>query len=209
MTDANAMAFMKEWGVSRETSNRIAAYVAMLLKWNRRINLISKRSAQDIWTRHIRDSAQLLAYAPAEATRWLDMGSGGGLPGLVVGIMAEELRPALRVILMESDERKCVFLESVVRTLGLSCDVVNARIEAAPPANSDVISARALAPLSQLLEYADFHRAPATVCLFLKGRGFAEELTQTQMIWHLDVWAIQSATDPESVLLRIGDFSRV
>lgn len=157
----------------------------------------------------MRDSAQLFALAPPGASHWLDMGAGGGLPGIVIAILAAEQEPELRITLLESDERKAVFLNTAKRSLGLSYDVVNARIEAADPVGADVISARALAPLERLLCYAERHRAPDAICLFPKGRTHAEELTHAKNFWHVDAEAIQSRTNPESVVLRIKEFSRV
>ncbi|MHA3979683.1 16S rRNA (guanine(527)-N(7))-methyltransferase RsmG [Halovulum sp. GXIMD14794] len=194
--------------VSRETCDRLAAYVALLTKWTRKINLISQNTVDEVWTRHILDSAQLWAHAPAKGTKWLDIGTGGGLPGLVIAILSKELRPDLEVILLESDQRKGAFLLTAVRELSLNARVVSDRIESAPPQGADIISARALAPLVKLLEFAERHAAPGAVCLFPKGRTHAEELTEAKRFWHVSAKAVPSLTDPASVLLEIGDFKR-
>ncbi len=196
-------------GVSRETCDRLDAYVGLLTKWTRKINLISTNTVADVWSRHIQDSTQIWSLAPNNARKWLDMGTGGGLPGLVIGILAAELRADLEVVLLESDMRKGVFLQTAVRELGLNAKVVIDRIESAEPQNANVISARALAPLAKLLEFADFHGAPGAVCLFPKGRTYREELTEAKRIWHVVCEAVPSQTDPASVLLEIGEFKRV
>ena len=137
------------------------------------------------------------------------MGSGGGLPGLVIAILAAEQRPILEVVLLESDIRKGVFLQTVIRELGLKSEVLVDRIESAEPQGADVISARALAPLTKLLEFSDRHGVPGTICLFPKGRTYREELTEAKRIWHVGSKAVPSQTDPASVLLEIGEFKRV
>lgn len=196
-------------GVSRETCGRIDAYVELLLKWTKSINLISKSSAEEIWTRHVADSTQLWALRPAAARHWLDLGAGGGLPGLVIAILAAELAPEMQVTLIESDLRKAAFLQTAARDLGLPVRILAERIEAAPPQDAEVISARALAPLAELLAMAERHAAPGAILLFPKGRSAAEELTAARAIWHVDAEAIPSQTDPASAILRIGDFRRV
>jgi len=198
----------RELDVSRETEERLATYVALLLRWTRRINLISKSSAETVWDRHIHDSAQLWDRRPAGVQNWLDLGSGGGLPGIVLAILAAEKAPDIQLTLMESDERKGVFLQTVLRELGLSARVRIERIETAAPAGADVITARALAPLVTLLGWAERHRADGCICLFPKGRSYREELTEARRVWHVEPSIIPSRTDPDGVILRIGDFSR-
>lgn len=209
MNSAEVDRFREEFDVSRETSDRMSTYAALLLKWNARINLVSRRSADELWERHIRDSAQLMDHCPENAKMWLDMGSGGGLPALVVAVLAAEKRPSLRFALIESDERKAAFLQTVVRQLDLPADVNVERIEDLPPIGADVISARALAPLVDLLAYAERHARDNAICLFPKGRNHEAELTDAKRKWHLECTAIRSRTDPDAVILKIGEFSRV
>lgn len=196
-------------GVSRETTDRLEAYVALLTKWTRKINLISANTVEHVWARHILDSAQLWTAAPRSARKWLDMGSGGGLPGAVIAIIAAELRPDLEVVLLESDIRKGVFLQTCARELDLNAQILIDRIESAAPQSADVVSARALAPLVRLLDFADRHGHDGTVCLFPKGRTYREELTEAKRFWHVACKAVPSQTDPASVLLEIGDYKRV
>ena len=174
--------------VSRETLAALSAYVALLEKWQPRINLISQSSLPDIWHRHIFDSAQLLAHLPemrpGVPRRILDIGSGAGFPGLVLAILG-----AGQLQLVESDQRKSVFLQAVIRELGLSATVVNHRIESLPACYPDVIAARALAPLPKLMQLIDAQIHTDLTCLFLKGAKVEEELTNFQtystMIPHL------------------------
>ncbi|MDB4852761.1 16S rRNA (guanine(527)-N(7))-methyltransferase RsmG [Alphaproteobacteria bacterium] len=171
--------FAKQLNVSRETLEALSAYVALLEKWQPRINLISPASLPDIWQRHMFDSAQLLAHMPemrpAAPHRILDIGSGAGFPGLVLAILG-----AGQVQLVESDQRKSVFLQTVIRELGVSATVVNDRIESLPACYPDVITARALAPLPKLMQLIDAQMHPGLTCLFLKGAKVEEELTNFQ-----------------------------
>ncbi len=199
--------------VSRETEDRLDAFVSLLQKWNRRINLIGRSTADDIWSRHVSDSARLLALAPAEALRWLDLGSGAGFPGMVLAVLLAELRPAARMTLVDSDERKCAFLAEAARVTGIAVDIRNARIEALPPQGAEVVTARALAPLTDLLELSVRHRAPGGVLLFPKGQNAQSELTAARRFWHIEVETIPAGpgqgSDQQGVTFRVGEASRV
>ncbi|NNU79090.1 16S rRNA (guanine(527)-N(7))-methyltransferase RsmG [Halovulum dunhuangense] len=210
MGDADALQrILAEMDVSRETTERLKAYVDLLLKWTKRINLIGKGTTAEIWDRHILDSTQLWPLRPPHARIWLDMGSGGGLPGVVIAILAAEQARDLDLTLMESDLRKSVFLQTVARELGLAYRVVTERIENAAPVKADVVSARALAPLGTLLAWTERHRAQNGTALLLKGRRYQDELTEARALWHVEPEVIQSRSDPSGVILRIGDFRRV
>jgi 16S rRNA (guanine527-N7)-methyltransferase len=132
-------AFAAAFDVSRETVRRLEAYAALLAHWSPRINLIAPATLADVWTRHIADSAQLLDLAPAEASTWIDLGAGAGLPGLIVAATAAEKRPGLQVRLVESDLRKAVFLNEAIRQTGISATVEAKRIEDLPAAPQDVV----------------------------------------------------------------------
>ena len=190
--------------VSRETDERLARFGQLLVKWNRSINLVAPSSLTDLKTRHIADSLQLLAYAPDAARRWLDLGSGGGLPGLVVAIGARETRPDLRVVLVDSDRRKCAFLREAARELAPETQVIQGRIEDLQPQEADVISARALAPLPELFGLAVAHLAPQGVCLFLKGQRAADEIAAARAEWFFQVETQPSQTDPLASVLKIS-----
>ncbi len=202
-------AFQDRFNVSRETLERLETYHQLLLHWNPRINLVSRGSASQIWQRHFHDSAQLLALAPEGAEAWADLGSGGGFPGLVIAIMANESRPHLRLSLVESDQRKATFLRAVIREAGLSSEVLCSRIEAVDPLAADVISARALAPLPTLLPLVQRHLAPGGRALFQKGGQYRGELAEALETWRFDCEEYPSETDPEAVILAIGGIERV
>ncbi|PCJ75081.1 MAG: 16S rRNA (guanine(527)-N(7))-methyltransferase RsmG [Rhodobacteraceae bacterium] len=201
--------FAEIFDVSRETMSRLEAYAALLIKWNPKINLVAKSTIRDIWHRHMADSAQLWPLAPEGVKTWMDIGSGAGFPGLVIGAIAVEKAPDLRVTLVESDRRKSVFLQSAAREMGISVDVITQRIEKLEPKGADVLSARALSSLTQLLEFAEQHRNPAGICLFPKGTRVDSELTEASSCWHMACETFSSMTDPDAVILRIGEFKRV
>ena len=149
------------------------------------------------------NSTQLAPLLPPDSPRLIDLGSGAGFPGLVLAI----LTPA-RVLLVESDARKCAFLFEAARVTGASVEIVNARIELLAPAAYDVVSARALAPLPKLFEYAVKLLAANGSCLFLKGRNWGVELTRAVKTWKMRATPISSRSDPTGVVLKIDDLSR-
>lgn len=191
--------------VSRETFERLQAYAELLRKWNPRINLVSKSTLDGLWGRHIMDSAQIFDLAPKEARKWVDLGSGGGFPGLVVAIIAQELAPDLKVTLVESDQRKCAFLRTVARETGISVTVHAKRIEQIDPMNADVLSARALADLKLLLSFAERHLAKSGICLFPKGLTWEKEVKDARDSWRFSSEAIKSETEQNAVILRINE----
>lgn len=195
--------------VSRETQERLDCYVSHLRSWNARINLVAPGSLDDVWRRHVVDSLQLLDLAQSDARHWVDLGSGAGLPGLVIAIAALSQRPELRVTLLESDRRKCAFLHSAAHVCGVSVRVLSDRIENAPPQDADVISARALAPLPRLLDLTAPHLAPNGRALFPKGAQVAGELTSALEHWRFQVQTHPSKTSSDGVILAIEGPSRV
>ncbi|MEP2642633.1 16S rRNA (guanine(527)-N(7))-methyltransferase RsmG [Roseobacter sp.] len=190
--------------VSRETFDRLQCYHDLLLKWSQKINLISKSSYRDLWDRHIWDSAQ--AYNLVDLGRtWTDIGSGGGLPGLVIAILSRENNPVMRVKLIESDMRKAVFLRTVIRELDLNAEVTVSRIESTSPAQSDVLSARALADLSALLPLAQRHLKPSGVALLFKGVTWEKEVEIARKSWSFELKAHTSKTSAQSAILEVRD----
>lgn len=199
--------FQRRTDVSRETLARLETYAALLAKWQKAINLVAPNTLSDIWSRHFLDSAQLLPLAPAGARRWLDLGSGGGFPGLVIAAMGVP-----EVHLVESDQRKAAFLREAARAMSVPATVHVQRIEAVDPAAlhqamggaPDVISARALAPLPELLPLAQRLAGAGTLYLFPKGRQAEDELTAAQRYWTIGmVDMLPSQTDPAARILRI------
>lgn len=199
--------------VSRETLTLLDRYVAFLLKWNSRINLVSKTSVGDLWARHILDSAQFAWLAPPSARRWADIGSGAGLPGLVVAICLRESTPLARVTLIEKDERKAAFLSEVVAHLGLDAHVLRTRLVPDDPSplvtGFDVVSARALAPLTELLALSTPLMSPDAVCLFAKGRTVASEIEAANRLWRMNLLSFESETEAGSVILNLKGLQRV
>jgi 16S rRNA (guanine(527)-N(7))-methyltransferase RsmG len=194
--------------VPRETLSALEDYAELLFAWNRRINLISRREADDIWHRHIVDSAQLAHIAPRDARSWLDMGSGAGFPGLVCALIAQAQNRPTRFTLVDSDGRKAAFLREAARRLGVDAAVLHGRIERLSLPAQDVISARALAPLDRLLGHAAAFSGPATVLLFPKGQQADSELTLARRAWHTRVVRFPSRTDPAATILRLTEVSR-
>lgn len=194
--------------VSRETFARLTQFVALLRKWNPKINLVSAATLPEVWTRHILDSLQVYDLAGVAEGHWVDLGTGGGFPGLVVALLAAEEAPDLRVTLVESDQRKATFLATVLREAGVAADLRAERIEALPPLAATVLSARALAPLDRLLHHAARHLAPGGRALFPKGQSHAEEIAEALASWRFRVQKHPSKTDSQAVILEIGDISR-
>ncbi|MGJ8610357.1 MAG: 16S rRNA (guanine(527)-N(7))-methyltransferase RsmG [Octadecabacter sp.] len=191
--------------VSRETMEKLEKLAALIEKWTKSINLIAPKSVPDIWDRHIVDSAQIYKCAPKNWTHWLDIGSGGGLPGLVIAILDQDRRP---MTLVESDKRKCLFLSNARRELGLDVKIVNDRIENISAPDTDVLTARALAPLSDLLVFANELLVPDGTALFPKGARYQDELDQAMQAWQFDVKTHESLTNPDSRVLEISRIRR-
>lgn len=195
--------------VSRETKEKLEIYEDLLREWNPRINLVSATTLDAVWSRHFQDSAQLLAVAPASAETWVDLGSGGGFPGLVIAMLSAEQRRHMKVVLVESDARKAVFLRTVARKAGIDVQVLPERIETATPLSADVVSARALAPLPRLLELSVRHLAAGGTAVFPKGAGWRKEVEEALEHWRFRCEDIPSQTSPDAAILRLGDIQRV
>jgi len=200
--------FAQQFDVSRETIERLIRYEALLKKWNSKINLVSRSTLTDIWHRHFADSAQLWPLIPANASTWLDFGSGAGFPALVNAVFSAEKRPTLGFTLVESDQRKCAFLLTAARELDLSVIIKPSRIETLATQQADIISARAVASLDQLVTLSAPHAHESTVLLFPKGISYESELTAAQNHWHMEQKVVRSLTDSSSVILRIEGFAR-
>ncbi|EEX12989.1 16S rRNA methyltransferase GidB [Citreicella sp. SE45] len=195
--------------VSRETQEKLDHLVALLAKWSPRINLVSRTTLEDSWTRHILDSAQVFSVPEVQSGHWADFGSGGGFPGLVVAILAQDLAPDLKVTLVESDQRKCVFLRTALRETKVDAQILSERIEKILPLRADVISARALADLTVLLAFADRHMSKTGRAVFLKGANWKKELKAARELWKFDCAERKSITDPNAVVLSIGALTHV
>lgn len=208
----DGQSFARVFDVSRETLDRLNLYAVALERWQKKINLVSASTIGNIWQRHIADSVQLLDHCGDLKGHWLDLGTGGGAPGLVVALcLADD--PSVKVDLVESNAKKCAFLGEIVRQTGANARVINSRIETVadlhPDAVYDIVSARALAPLDRLLEYASRFIDKGARGLFLKGQHVDEELTQATKCWKIDYHRIESLSDPAGVVLVIERAIRV
>ena len=175
--------FYDATGVSCETLDKLSLYVALLLKWQSRFNLVGSSTLQDIWLRHMLDSAQIFPHINGVNSRVLDLGSGAGFPGLVLSIMGSS-----DVVLLEANKKKCSFLREVVRQTDCEADIFNGRIEEYPEVRSaGCITSRALAALDSLLFMSYPLLLPEGQCLFLKGEKYEEELTLARKKWNMDV----------------------
>lgn len=178
---------------------KLAAFAALARKWNPAINLVSPATLSQFEERHIADSLQLASLADRKDAPWLDIGSGGGLPGIVLAI-AQPQRP---VTLVDSDQRKVAFLQAAIRELDLPrCTALHSRIESLPPASARHLSARALAPLPRLMPYLDLHLAEGGTGWLMKGRSWRAELDQLGPLDHYALTVHPSDTDPEAAILQ-------
>lgn len=194
---------MPDLDVSRETREKLELLERELRRWQAIKNLVGPATLDHIWDRHIIDSLQLLQLAP-EARTWLDLGSGAGFPGLVLAIAGAER--GLKVHLVESNSRKCAFLRHIARLTGVPATVHEARLETVIPdfvGKTDVVSARALASLTMLLEWAEPLLKAGTIGLFPKGRDAEIELTEARKKWTFEADILPSRTDSEARILRI------
>ncbi len=188
--------------VSRETSEKLRAFEDLVKKWTKRINLVSTSSHSGLWERHILDSAQIFASSD-DPTRWADLGSGGGFPGVVVAILAETSNQNFQMTLVESDKRKSAFLMTAARELDLSFQVIPKRIEEIPPMDVDTLSARALAPLADLLGFASLHMHPQGTAIFPKGKNWQQEADDAKQSWSFDLDVIESQTEQSAAILKV------
>jgi 16S rRNA (guanine527-N7)-methyltransferase len=192
------------WDVSRETRDALERFASLLLRWNRTVNLVSRRDASFLWDRHIADSLQLIPLMQPFPARAIDLGSGAGFPGLILA-----LATGIPFDLIESDQRKAAFLREAARLTGATARIYATRIDSAGLAAAPLITARALAPLPKLLVLAAPLLAPGGQCLFLKGASVESELTHAATEWHMHVERIPSRTAPDACILRIRNPSRV
>ena len=209
MADHDASDFADRYDVSRETLDRLERYAGLIVKWNRSINLVAESTEADLWSRHFVDSAEAFKIAEIHTGSWLDMGSGGGFPGAVVAIVAAEHAPDLSVTCIEADIRKAAFLRTLSSAIGVPFGVLSRRIEEVPAHKANVVSARALSPLTRLLEHAELHLADNGIAVFHKGESWQEEVDKALATWDFSVDIHGSPTNPGSVLLTIGDLKRV
>ena len=194
--------------VSRETQLRLDTLKTLTLRWNKTINLVANSTLPNIWHRHFEDSLQLWEHRPHDAASWLDLGSGGGFPGLVVAALAAQDQPELEVVLVESDKRKAAFLLLAAQEMRLRVSVEAARLETLAAVGAQVVSARALAPLPALLGFACRHLAPSGTLLALKGARYKDEIAAASRTWEFECQVIPSKTDAAAAILKIRSIKR-
>ncbi len=187
---------------------KLRLYQSLVEKWTPKINLVAKSTIPDLWHRHILDSARLGQMDLPPVRRWVDLGSGGGFPALVVAAILADRGADTQMILVESDSRKAVFLREAARQMGLRVTVHAERAEALQSQQADVVSARALASLTDLCALADRHLAPGGLCLFPKGERAEEEIEQARKIWRFDLEAVDNPDHKGSALLVLRNLNR-
>jgi len=203
-TDYGPADFQRDTLVSRETLGRLEAYVALLLRWNQRINLIGRDTESDIWRRHIFDSAQLAPLLPFGVRDIVDIGAGAGLPGLILSI----LNIPATIHLIESDGRKAAFLREAIRITQAPAIIHETRIEEVALSAPDVIIARACAPLDRLLKMAEKLISIHTLCVFPKGARAEQELTEARTRWKMKARLVPSRSDPRARILVLTEVAR-
>lgn len=203
----SAAALAAALGLGAEAAADLASYRDLLGDWSGRMNLVGPSALTEFWPRHAYDGAQLLRLAP-DALRWADLGSGAGLPGIVLAI-ALKRRPGAEVLLVESLQKRCRFLQAVVEALALPARVVCGRAEDQPPTRVDVVVARAVAPMERLLGYAWPYLRGGATGLFLKGRGARAEVAEAQAAgWRLQAELLPSLTDADGRIVRVQGLVR-
>jgi len=186
-----------------EIETRLKLYHSLLLKWQKSLNLISPSTIEDSWNRHFTDSAQLAKYISIKNPVIVDLGSGGGFPGMVLAIMVEG-----SFHLVESDNKKCIFLREVSRETKTKTIIHNNRIENISIPHIDYITSRACASVSQLLSWSQNLVSHETRCLFLKGKNYSIEIDEANKEWHFDVDLHPSITEKESAILELSHIRR-
>jgi len=196
----------RDLGVSRETIERLKAYADLLRRWQVKLNLVGSDTVDDLWRRHILDSGQLARHLPPRFDILYDIGSGAGLPGLILSILG-----VTNICLVESDLRKAAFLREAARFTGAPASIHAGRLEmlaiAGTAGEARVLTARAVAPLESLLDLARPLIGPGTVCLFHKGANAAAEIKQARRHWSMRLEAHPSLSDVRGVILRIDELA--
>jgi 16S rRNA (guanine527-N7)-methyltransferase len=195
--------------VSRETFSVLEQFVTAFQRWNKVTNLAAASTMDEIWSRHVLDSAQLLKLQP-QARRWVDLGSGGGFPGLILAILRRD-SPGFQIDLIESNQKKAAFLHAMIGELRLPAKARAKRIEDIHDAvdKVEVVTSRALAPLNKLLQLSEPWLSAGAVALFHKGRGYRQEIQESSHAWRFDLLEHPSAVESQSVILEISDLARI
>lgn len=198
--------FQEATGVTDDVLQRLQLYADLLVRWQKKINLVGNNTIPDLWNRHMLDSAQLYPLLPKPDCTIIDFGSGAGFPGLVLAIMGGP-----KVTMIESDGRKCAFIAEAMRVTGTgeAARLENRRIEDIEPFPVDVVTSRALASVDKLLIFGEKFIEESTICLFPKGKKADEELTDSMKNWKMRVSKFQSQTDPSGTILKLESISKI
>lgn len=199
---------LEKYNVSRETTENLVTFQNMVLEWNEKFNLISKSSVEDIWERHVLDSAQLIQYIKNKDKTLYDFGSGAGFPAVVLAIISREFYPNLKITLIESIGKKATFLSEVNKKLKLNMVVLPERIEKLTLPKADIITSRAMASLEKLLQYAKPFCNKETKLLFLKGEKWQEEIKTAEQKWTFEHQSFSSETSEKGRVLLIKNIRR-
>jgi 16S rRNA (guanine527-N7)-methyltransferase len=202
---SDAASFAARAGATEAQVADLEQLRGLLADWNARMNLVSAASLADYWQRHALDSAQLLPLAPT-ARVWVDIGAGAGFPGLVLAILLKG-QPGAKVHLVESQAKRCRFLEAAVDALALPAKVHNARAEDLA-LKADVVTARAVAPLVRLLGFAGPCLAKGATGLFLKSEGVEAEIAEARKAWRFRYDVVQSRSDSRGRILKVEGLAR-
>jgi len=178
---------------------RLRLFADLVVKWSAKINLVSKGDLPVLWERHVQDSLALIPHIPSGVERAIDLGSGGGFPGLVLAIAT-----GIEFTLIESDARKAAFLMEAARATAAPAKILISRIEAAKTTPALLVTARALAPLDKLLALAAPHLAPGGICLFPKGPAWQVELTAAKPFWHMQVERFPAGPEGQKTILKVS-----
>lgn len=189
-----------------ELTGKLDTYVELLAEWQDRLNLIGAATLAQVWQRHILDSAQLYAHFPRACGTIMDMGSGAGFPGLVLAMMAGKTLKQ-PVLLIESDGRKCRFLEAVIEATSAPARVIHDRFERLAPMKPHIITARAVAPMEKLLALTKAQHHPGLICFFMKGRTVDQELTKVKNCRSIGISLLPSITHADGVIVKCGGFT--
>ena len=201
--------FIKKYNVSRETYLDCVRYVELLKEWQTKFNLVSKNSLEFVWQRHIEDSAQLFNYIPKNSNLLYDFGSGAGFPAMVLAIIAKEKMPDLKFKLVESITKKTLYLNAVKNELQLeNVEILNDRVENLPKQTADVITARAMTCLNNLLGYSFPFCNKETKLIFPKGRSYNDELDEAKKCWNFHLNIQKNEVCEDGVVLIIENLRR-
>ena len=200
---------LQKYYVSRETIGVFSAFINILEEWNSKINLVSKNSLAEVWSRHVLDSLQLINYIPSTAVNIVDIGSGGGFPAIILAIALKEKNPAAKITMVESITKKTLYLNDVCTRLQLdNVQVINDRVENLPLKNVNIITARAVASLNILCGYAAKIGNKNTELLLLKGRSFAVEQKEAAQNWRYDCQTFTNQYCPDGVIAKITNLRK-